>query len=71
MNADKKVYSSNSGSVQRLPGGNTVVGYGYDQSKPAFVEVNPDKSVAFRLDLLIMLLHTGQLNSLENHTFCT
>ena len=49
--ADKKVYSSNSGSVQRLPGGNTVVGYGYDQSKPAFVEVNPDKSVAFRLDL--------------------
>ena len=49
--ADKKVYSSNSGSVQRLPSGNTVVGYGYDQSKPAFVEVNPDKSVAFRLDL--------------------
>jgi hypothetical protein len=49
--ADKKVFSSSSGSVQRLPSGNTVVGYGYDISKPAFVEVNPDKSIAFRLDL--------------------
>ena len=48
--ADKKIFSGNSGSVQRLPSGNTVIGYGYDGNKPAFVEVNPDSSVAFRMD---------------------
>jgi hypothetical protein len=51
FDADKKVFSGNSGSVQRLPSGNTVVGYGYDKSQPALIEVNPDKSIAFRLDL--------------------
>lgn len=49
--ANKKVYSGSSGSTQRLTTGNTVIGYGYDRSKPAVVEVHPDKSVAFSLDL--------------------
>lgn len=48
--ANKEFYSGSSGSTQRLPAGNTVIGYGYDLSSPAVIEVHYDKSVAFRLN---------------------
>ncbi len=47
---NKEFYSSSSGSTQRLPSGNTVIGYGYDLSSPALIEVHYDKSVALRLN---------------------
>jgi hypothetical protein len=48
--ANKEFYSGSSGSTQRLRSGNTVIGYGYDLSSPAVIEVHYDKSVAFRLN---------------------
>jgi hypothetical protein len=50
FDADKKVYADNSGGTNRLATGNTVVSYGYGVSNPAFMEVHPDSSVAFRLE---------------------
>jgi len=47
---DKKTYSPTTGSTRRLANGNTVIGYGFDVSSPAIVEVNPDNSIAFSLD---------------------
>ena len=45
------IYSSAHGSVQRLPSGNTLIGWGDAglQGKPALTEVRTDKSVAFEL----------------------
>ena len=51
FDADKKVFSNNSGNTTRLKTGNTVVGYGYSVSNPAIIEVHPDSSIAFRLEL--------------------
>ena len=51
FDAGKKIYADNSGSTTRLKTGNTVLGYGYSVSNPAIIEVHPDSSVAFRLEL--------------------
>jgi hypothetical protein len=51
FDADKKIYADNSGSTTRLQTGNTVIGYGYSISNPAIIEVHPDGSIAFRLEL--------------------
>lgn len=51
FDADKKIYADNSGSSTKLQSGNTVIGYGYGISNPAILEVHPDSSIAFRLEL--------------------
>ena len=51
FDAGKKIYADNSGSSTKLQTGNTVIGYGYSVSNPAILEVHPDRSVAFRLEL--------------------
>jgi hypothetical protein len=51
FDADKKIYADNSGSTTKLQTGNTVIGYGYNVSNPAILEVHPDRSIAFRLEL--------------------
>ena len=47
------IYASAQGSVQRLPNGNTLIGWGDAgiQGKPSVTEVHPDKSLAFELTL--------------------
>ena len=44
------------GSVQRLPNGNTLIGWGnaayFSTGKQAFTEVRPDKSIAFEMEFL-------------------
>jgi len=49
---DKTVSSSHKGNVQRLPGGNTLIGWGDYQDNPAvpaFTEVKPDGSIALEV----------------------
>jgi hypothetical protein len=48
---NKKIYADNSGSSTKLETGNTVMGFGYNMSNPAIIEVHPDSSIAFRLEL--------------------
>jgi hypothetical protein len=48
--AGKKVFAGTTGSTRRLDNGNTVIGYGFDVSSPAIVEVHPDSSLAFSLN---------------------
>ena len=47
------IYASAQGSVQRLPNGNTLIGWGEASlgGKPAITEVRPDKSIVFELSL--------------------
>jgi hypothetical protein len=53
------VYSSAMGSVQRLPNGNTLIGWGMMSlsTSPVMTEVHPDKSVALEL-----FLPSGQIS---------
>ena len=48
---DPDVYGFATGSVQRLPNGNTVIGWGTASAggAPVLTEVHPDKSVAYEL----------------------
>lgn len=48
--ADKQIYGPSGGSTQRLPSGNTLIGYGGQVSRPSCIEVHPDGSRAFQLD---------------------
>ena len=49
------IFSNAMGSVQRLPNGNTIIGWGNSGliGSPAFTEVHPDKSVALEMNLPI------------------
>ena len=47
------IFSPTMGSIQKLPNGNTVIGWGTagNQNFPAVTEIHPDKSIAFQLRL--------------------
>jgi hypothetical protein len=57
FDADRQVYGPSGGSTQRLPSGNTLIGYGGQVSRPSFIEVHPDGSKALQLDF------AGDLNT--------
>lgn len=57
FDAGKQIYSPSGGSTQRLPSGNTLIGYGGQVSRPSFKEIHPDGSNALQLDF------AGDLNS--------
>ena len=46
------IYGQAMGYVQRLPNGNTLIGWGYDEGgKPAVTEVTPDGSIALEMSM--------------------
>ncbi len=64
---DKSISSSHKGSVHRLPGGNTLIGWGdyldYP-AVPAFTEVHPDGSIAFEAEYPG---HDGSYRVIKSH----
>jgi hypothetical protein len=48
--AEKKLYSSKSGSTVKLSNGNMLIGYGISASRPALTELHPDSSIAYSMN---------------------